>query len=43
MANKCVVFYTNNAAIIDIINQQTSNHPLGHDFSSQSSFKTAYI
>ena len=28
MANKCVVFYTDNAAIVDIINQQTSKHPL---------------
>ena len=28
MANKCVAFYTDNAAIVDIINQQTSKHPL---------------
>ena len=28
MANKCVVFYTDNAAIVDIINQHTSKHPL---------------
>ena len=28
MANRCVVFYTDNAAIVDIINQQTSKHPL---------------
>ena len=28
MANKCVVFYTDNAAIVDVINHQTSKHPL---------------
>ena len=27
MANKCVVFYTGNAAIVDVINIQTSKHP----------------
>ena len=28
MANRCTVFYTNNAAVVDIINQQTSKHQL---------------
>ena len=28
MANRCVAFYTDNAAIVDIINQQTSKHQL---------------
>ena len=28
MANKCLAFYTGNAAIVDVINIQTSKHPL---------------
>ena len=28
MANRCVAFYTDNAAIVDIINRQTSKHQL---------------
>ena len=28
MANKCVAFYTDNAAIVDIINRQMSKHQL---------------
>ena len=28
MANRCVAFYTDNAAIVDIINWQTSKHQL---------------
>lgn len=28
MANRRVAFYTDNAAIVDIINRQTSKHPL---------------
>ena len=28
MANRCVAFYTDNAAIVDIINRQTSKHHL---------------
>jgi len=28
MVNKCVAFYTDNAAIVDVINKQTSKHPL---------------
>ena len=28
MANRCVAFYTDNAAIVDIINRQTSKHAL---------------
>jgi len=28
MANKCVHFFTDNAAVVEIINQQTSKHPL---------------
>ena len=28
IANKCVAFYTDNAAIVDIINHHTSKHPL---------------
>jgi len=26
MADKCVIFFTNNAAVVDIINKQTSKH-----------------
>ena len=26
--DKCVAFYTDNAAIVDVINQQTSKQPL---------------
>lgn len=28
MANKCMAFYTDNSPIVDIINHQTSKHPL---------------
>ena len=28
MANKCVCFVTDNSALVDIINQQTSKHKL---------------
>ena len=28
MANRCIVFFTDNAALVDIINQQTSKHKL---------------
>ena len=28
MANRCVAFYTDNAAIVDILNRQTSKHQL---------------
>ena len=27
MADKCIIFFTDNAAVVDIINQQTSKHP----------------
>ena len=26
MADKCIVFFTDNAAVVDVINQQTSKH-----------------
>ena len=28
MTNRCVLFFTDNAALVDIINEQTSKHKL---------------
>ena len=28
MTNRCVLFFTDNAALVDIINKQTSKHKL---------------
>ena len=38
-----VAYYADNASIVDVINQQTSKHPLVMIFSSRFPFNSTYI